>query len=282
MKKTKVKIPAKINLALDVVGVKDGFHMLETLVASVNIFDEIVVKKRTDGKITLTERGIKSGCPLEKNNAYKAAKRYIETFGEKGADIILKKNIPVGGGLGGSSADIAGVLKGLNILFGGNRDIKPLADELGSDSGYMLNGGYAILRGKGDIEEKVNFSDKIYLLIIKEEGQVNSGACYKTFDELGKTFPPSSTLAAKKLEKGDFEKFCSLIKNDLTSSAVKILPNIGKNIDRLKSTLAKAALMTGSGSCSFAVFENKNKRDKAYKKLKKEYGKKLIKANTIV
>ena len=282
MKKTKVKIPAKINLALDVVGVKDGFHMLETLVASVNIFDEIVVKKRTDGKITLTERGIKSGCPLEKNNAYKAAKRYIETFGETGADIILEKNIPVGGGLGGSSADIAGVLKGLNILFGGNRDIKPLADELGSDSGYMLNGGYAILRGKGDIEEKVNFSDKIYLLIIKEEGQVNSGACYKTFDELGKTFPPSSTLAAKKLEKGDFEKFCSLIKNDLTSSAVKILPNIGKNIDRLKSTLAKAALMTGSGSCSFAVFENKSKRDKAYKKLKKEYGKKLIKANTIV
>ncbi len=282
MKKTKVKIPAKINLALDVVGVKDGFHMLETLVASVNIFDEIVVKKRTDGKITLTERGIKSGCPLEKNNAYKAAKRYIETFGETGADIILEKNIPVGGGLGGSSADIAGVLKGLNILFGGNRDIKPLADELGSDSGYMLNGGYAILRGKGDIEEKVNFSDKFYLLIIKEEGQVNSGACYKTFDELGKTFPPSSTLAAKKLEQGDFEEFCSLIKNDLTSPAVKILPNIGKNIDRLKSTFAKAALMTGSGSCSFAVFENKNKRDKAYKKLKKEYGKKLIKANTIV
>jgi hypothetical protein len=162
MKKITVKIPAKINLTLDVVGVRDGFHDIESLCVGVNIYDKITVKKRSDKLVTLKEVGIKAGCEVQNNNAYKSAILFMQTFRTSGVDIIVDKSIPVGAGLGGSSADIAGVLLAMQKLFGVKKDIKPLADSLGSDSGYMLSVRPAIISGRGDkvidLNEKKSFS----------------------------------------------------------------------------------------------------------------------------
>jgi 4-diphosphocytidyl-2-C-methyl-D-erythritol kinase len=76
MKKFTIKVPAKINLTLDVVGVDGKYHNIESLVTSVNVYDTVTVSRRRDGRITVDMRGIPVDCEICDNNAYKAAKLF--------------------------------------------------------------------------------------------------------------------------------------------------------------------------------------------------------------
>ena len=281
MKKITVKIPAKINLSLDVLGTKDKFHEINTLVTSVNVYDTITVEKRVDNRITLTMKGLPVDCDLPDNNAYKAAKLFVETFSVGGVNITIDKKIPVGGGMGGSSADIAGVLRALNELFEVDMDMGKLADNLGSDSRYMLSGGYATLSGRGQIITEQFISKQLYFVIIREDKMASSRACYKAFDQMGKAHKPCTAGVVKALLSGDFEKYVSIAKNDLYAPARSMLPELEHNIYNLKKAGAPIALMTGSGSACYAVFEDKKQRDDAYLKLKPLYEDKVIKAQTV-
>ncbi len=281
MKSVKIKIPAKINLTLDVLGVDEkGYHQLSSLVSSISLYDTIVLKKRKDGEIKLKEKGIKSGCLPTENNAVKAAKLFLQNE-LCGVDIILKKKIPVGGGLGGSSADIAGVLKGLNKLFNAKTDLYGLANALGSDSAYMLNGGLAVLGGRGEKVKKVEGTLKLYLIIIKEKESISAKECYKEFDNQKVLYRPLTENAVQYLTACEYDNFIKSLKNDLTKSAVSFVPKIEENIITLKETGALNALMTGSGSSVYGVFRTKKDRDVAYKKLPALYKKVAIKAETL-
>ncbi|MBQ7236411.1 MAG: 4-(cytidine 5'-diphospho)-2-C-methyl-D-erythritol kinase [Clostridia bacterium] len=282
MKKVTVKVPAKINLTLDVLGVKDGYHELNSLVASINLFDEITIKPRTDGKITLLNKGIVVDCPIIENNAYKAAKLFIDTFGTYGVDIIVNKSIPVAGGLGGSSADIAGVLNALNVLYEINGDMSPLAGDLGSDSTYMLTGGYAVIKGRGDQVEIKDIDKKVYILVITEPAEISARNCYKKFDQKKKSFKPTTEKASTALHEGDLLSALPHLKNDLYLAAVDLVPNIKHNVFNLLKAGANTALLAGSGPSVFGVFLDKKSRDVAYKKLVGLYGDNLIKAETVV
>lgn len=281
MKKVTLKTPAKVNLTLDILGVAGGFHDIKSLVTSISIYDSITVKKRSDSRITLTMQGIPFDCDMFDNNAYKAAALFKERFETCGVDVVIKKGIPVGGGLGGSSADIAGVLNAMEKLFNTGKKMLPLANELGSDSGYMLQGGYAVISGRGD---KISYKDidkKLYFIIIPEKKSVSARASYKAFDKQGKIYKPCTSACEKALKENDFNKYISLAKNDLFSPSAEIVPEIQGNYFALKRAGVPLAMMTGSGSCVYGVFENEKERNKAYKKLFPLYGKTLIKAQSI-
>ncbi|MBQ3493165.1 MAG: 4-(cytidine 5'-diphospho)-2-C-methyl-D-erythritol kinase [Clostridia bacterium] len=282
MKKVTVEIPAKINLTLDITGVKNGYHELNSLVASINIYDVITVCARSDGKINLTMKGLPVDCPIIENNAYKAAKLFIDTFETFGVDITVMKNIPVAGGLGGSSADIAGVLNALNILYDINGDMSPLASDLGSDSTYMLNGGFAVLKGRGDEVDHIGADKKLYVLLITDNAVITSRNCYKKFDENKKMYKPCTAEATTAIYEGDVDKLFTLLKNDLTESASVFAPNVKYNLYNLKKAGAQTALLAGSGPTCYGLFKDKKERDCAYKKLVGLYGKDLIKAQTVV
>lgn len=282
MKKVKVKVPAKINLTLDVLGIDDkGYHMLSSLVSSIDLYDTVILKKRKDKKITLKEKGLKSGCEIEKNNAFKTAKLYAEKYSSCGIDITLKKRIPVGGGLGGSSADISGVLKGLNSLNEKDNDLMPLASALGSDVAFMLNGGLAVIEGKGDTVKPIKKPLNLYMIILTEKESVSAKESYKQFDLDSKTYEGCTAKALNKLYSDDLDEFLSLIKNDLEPASKKLLSKIDKNLKLLYDIGAKKAVMTGSGSAVFGVFESKKKRDTAFKSLPKRIKKSAIKVQTI-
>ena len=280
MKKVKIKARAKINLTLDVLGVTGNYHDIKSLVTSIDLYDQIVIRKRKDTKITLKCKGIPIDCEMTNNNAYKAAKLFIKTFKTSGVDIVINKKIPIGAGLGGSSADIAGVLNGMKELFELDGDLLPLANSLGSDSGYMLTGGYAIITGRGENIANMGVHKTLYLLIVSEEKAISAKASYKAFDKIGKIFDQCTLEAEKALEENDFNKFTSLIKNDLYHGSKEIVSEIQANLLALKKAGAPAAVMTGSGSAVYGVFENKKQRDISYKKLLPLYGNKLIKAQT--
>lgn len=277
MKKTKVKIPAKINLTLDVSGKENGFHNLKSLVASINLYDAITLCKNNSGKITVREKGIKAGCKPEENNAYKTAKIILDKFQGFGVDILIQKQIPVGAGLGGSSADIAGVLVGLDMFLGGTLDLYSLAKSLGSDVNYMMSGGYAVLNGKGDDVEYLGVDKKIYLIILTAKSPITAKDCFKKFDEENTLENPATNLAVDLLIKGD-KKFLSVLKNDLYIPAIKLLPEIEENY-KLLSCYGNA-VMTGSGNAVLGVYYTKKERDGVCKKLKKKKIK-FIKAETI-
>ena len=117
MKNIVINAPAKVNFTLDVLGVEENYHKIKTLVSTIDLYDKITIKKRKDSRIKLVMKGIKVDCEITENNAYKAAKAFIEKYKTLGVDIIVNKKIPVGAGLGGSSADIAGVLNAMEGLY---------------------------------------------------------------------------------------------------------------------------------------------------------------------
>lgn len=280
MDKPKVKIPAKINLTLDVGETKNGFHQITSLVTSINIYDTITVKKRKDNNVTLMEKGIKSGCSVTDNNAYKGARLYKKSLLTTGVDIVLDKKIPVGAGLGGSSADIAGVIIAMENLFEKNADLVQMANELGSDSGYMVKGGVAVLSERGNVIQNYEEPLKLNLLIITEKEGVSTKECYKLSDEMEKT-PSCTSEALEYYLKGDYDKLLSVMKNDLYSASKQLLPSIEENIKALESVGADKAIMTGSGSAVYGIFKSIKKREEAYKKLLPTYGDRLIKAKTL-
>ena len=283
MRRTTVKIPAKINLTLDVVGVKEGFHTLKTLVASISVYDKITVSKRADNKITLCFKGYSPDCALEDNNAYKGANLFIKTFNTAGVDIVIDKGIALCGGMGGSSADIAGVLKAMKKLFGVKESVGALATALGSDAEYMLNGGFAVLEGRGEIITPIKTNAKLYLLLITEEVEkaklVTAKDCYKKFDVKGENYPSQTTAAEQLLKERDYDALFRVLKNDLYPSAKELLPEIETNLAALKNY--GSAVMTGSGATVVGVYKTAKERNCVYKKLKTTYGERVIKAKTV-
>ncbi len=280
MKKVVIKAPAKVNLTLDVLGVENGYHKIKTLVSTIDLYDTITIKKRKDSRINLIMKGVPVNCETTENNAYRAGKAFADKYKTLGVDIIVNKKIPVGAGLGGSSVDIAGVLNGMKRLYE-KEEVLSLANELGSDSGYLLDGGYAVLTGRGDKVDKKDIKEKLYLLIITDDKSITAKESYKLFDKQEKTYKPCTASAEKALKENDFYRFCLILKNDLTSASASKVEEIKANLIALKKAGASAQIMTGSGTAVYGIFPSKGQRQKAYKKLYPLYKKKLIKAQTV-
>lgn len=275
--KIKRRANAKINLTLDILGVEDNFHTLKSLVGEIDLADTIIIKKRKDKKITLKILGANLPCD-QTNNAYKAAKAFMQKFNTCGVDIVVKKKIPIGGGLGGSSADIAGVLNIMKELFNVSESVDEIASKLGSDVNYMLNGGYALLEGRGERVTKINSNLELFLILLPNKKSLTARECYQAFDKRNKFYPQKSDLAVKYIENGDFEGLKKCLKNDLYVSAKVLIPEIGENLKAINTF--ENAVMTGSGSTVYAIFNNRKQRDKEFRRLKKHHN--LIKAKTII
>lgn len=281
MKKVKIKQSAKINLTLDVVGVEGKFHEIRSLVSTIDVYDTIVIKKRKDKKVTLKVKGLDVMCDTPDNNAYKTAKAFMDKFNTKGVNITLIKKILVGAGMGGSSADIAGVLKGMKKLFKITDSLIPIAEELGSDTAYMINGGFAVISGRGEKISKKHVEKPLSLIVVSGQNPISARASYKQFDKLEKEFKPCTDKAYKHLKSGEFDKFCTVAKNDLYQASKLLDDQITANKIVLEKAGAPLAVMTGSGSAVIGVFKDKKPRNRVYRKLKGIYKNQIIKAKTI-
>ena len=261
MESVAVKAYAKINLTLFITGVENGYHMLDSLVASMDLHDKITLKKRKDKQIFVTMHGMGSeSIPHEGNNAVKAGRLFVEAFATCGADITIEKNIPMGAGLGGSSADAAGVLRGLAQLY--NIDdferLKLLADKTGSDTRYMLRGGWARLFNRGNEVKEIDGKLKVHVLLLVPDEAVSTAQCYSAFDKCG-TIGGNSDGAERAVTEGNLKGLADGLCNSLMPAAVTLSGAIKNCIEELKEFSPLAINMTGSGSGVYALFENKEK-----------------------
>ncbi len=254
----RVKAYAKLNLALEITGTSCGYHNLKSLVCTVDLYDVIKLSKRKDGLVSVEMHGLGSdGIPFGDNNAVKAAESYIKRFSTRGADIKIFKNIPMGAGLGGSSADAAGVIRGMAMLYGlgSERELKELADSCGSDTGYMLTGGFAEISGRGNVITPLDLKTRLDFLLALPESGVSTAQCYAEWDKT-----PSHTAccerAADALLKGDKAGLGAALCNDLYAPAARLNGAVKEAYVALKNFAPLGVNMTGSGSGVYALFEN--------------------------
>ena len=267
--KVKQKAYAKINLALNVFKKEGEYHPLESLVTTVDLYDSVTLQRRKDDKITLFAKGnvreyVYNLTPT-KDNAYKAACLYQQAFNTLGVDIVVEKNIPLSSGMGGSSTLAAAVLNAMNKLFDKNESLVELANQLGSDTAFLLNGGTAILRGRGTQIEQLNKIPPLKILALFIDGGVDTAKCFETFDNM----PPSSdysdinklaiSLYSNNIEYGE-------CKNSLQNAACKINDGVYKGLNFLKSLSPSAYFLTGSGSTVCALFNYEGLYDWAKQK----------------
>ncbi len=250
----KIKVNAKINLSLDITGKRaDGYHLLDMVMTSINLYDVITFSKREDKKVTVKYT---SGINYKNDVAIKSANMLIEKYGFTGADIVIEKNIPEKSGLGGSSADSSGVIFGLCKL--NNFPIEKLKVEdilsIGSDVYYMLYGGARRVQGTGEILSKPIKMDRLNFVLLTDNLGVDTALSYKTYNYGFNRFENDKLI--EKLEKGDntaSNYFC----NALYDSSRLLNENIDKKMHILEDLGAKA-FMTGSGSGVLGYFDSEN------------------------
>ncbi|MDE5789254.1 MAG: 4-(cytidine 5'-diphospho)-2-C-methyl-D-erythritol kinase [Clostridia bacterium] len=259
MNYVRVKSYAKINLTLDITGVNGGYHTIDSVVASIDLYDLITVKRRRDRLVSVTMHGEGSeSIPYENNNAARAAELFIARFWTDGVDITVWKNIPMGAGLGGSSADVAGVLNAMAKLYEVNdmRTLKQLADGLGSDSGYMLTGGFARLTGRGDKVERLKSGVRLDIGLLIPKSGVSTAQCYSLCDSTGVNKQFTSDEAQKAVLAGNKEQIGASLSNGLYAAAIRLNGDVEECFNQLKAFDPLGVNMTGSGSGVYAVFEN--------------------------
>ncbi|MFR1554925.1 MAG: 4-(cytidine 5'-diphospho)-2-C-methyl-D-erythritol kinase [Coriobacteriales bacterium] len=260
MNTVKIKSYAKVNLTLDVTGRAGGYHLLDSFVASVDLFDLVCVRKRKDKLVSVTMHGMDGeGIPPERNNALKAGEAFVGRFSTAGADVTVYKNIPMGAGLGGSSADAAGVLNAMAKLYGidDKAALGELADALGSDTRYMLDGGFCRMRGRG---EKLTFlpADKktMHFLLICPKSSVASGECYAEYDR-APLLSSATESCIGAFGRGDIKEAGRYLTNALYPAATRLNSDVEKALKEAQSFFPLGAAMTGSGSGVLALFETK-------------------------
>lgn len=254
----KILAYAKLNLTLDVTGKTGEYHDLDSVAVTINLFDKIIAKKRKDKLVNVTMRGMGSEKLVpEENNAVRAGEAFVKAFSTLGADITIYKEIPMGAGLGGSSADAAGVLNALAKMYAvkDEKKLKELADGLGSDTGYLLRGGLARLRGRG---EKVEFFDdtpEMHFILLCPKSTVSTAECFEKFDAMPPKTGEGRTERWLEAYRGmGVGEAARLFGNDLYESAKSLNGDAETAYTTVKSCSPLGASMTGSGGAAYGLF----------------------------
>jgi 4-diphosphocytidyl-2-C-methyl-D-erythritol kinase len=250
-----VRCNAKVNLYLKVLSERpDGFHDIETVFHSVALHDTLILRP-TGGELTLScdTEGVPTG---PENLALRAAALVLEGTSH-GVHIELKKRIPAGAGLGGGSADAAGALIGLNSLFGLGRsaeDLEAMAESLGADVKFLLNGGCAVGRGKGDDLTGLPTMPSLPVLLALPRLSVSTAWAYGSL-RMGLTSDlVSLNMITSALRSGDTEAVFGLLENDFEGLIFDKYPSVGRIKEDLLGFGAAAALMSGTGPVVFGLF----------------------------
>ena len=256
------KSPCKVNLLLNVLGKRpDGFHELETILHPVNVFDELVMERGGRGIVLSCSE---SSLPTdEKNLVHRAASAFLKTAGTgEGVKIRLEKKIPLAAGLGGGSGNAATTLLGLNELFGkplSGKKLNELAGAIGSDVSFFLQDRPALATGRGEKIQSLEFFPALRgkaILLLHPGFGISTPWAYQNlarFPEALNGRPGRAAELISRLRTNDWPSVANGFHNSLEAPALDKFPILALYQEFLRANGALAALMSGSGSTTFAV-----------------------------
>ena len=275
-----VKSPAKINLHLEIIGKReDGYHELAMIMQNIDLSDYIEFENNQIGEIKL--KSDSKDLSLDEDNLIIKAANYIKDISknkELGANIFLKKNIPIGAGLAGGSSNAAATLVGLNKLWALDLDydtIFILSAKLGSDVPFFIEGGCQFCFGRGEILEKYSSNFDFGVILLKNPNisistvdtykKYSQEFCPKYFTETEKTNKIRNDLRVNGFNDFKFSEQRINVKNDLQVIVERENNSVKKALyllSNLQNCLSFS--MSGSGPTCFALFKDINKASEVF------------------
>lgn len=267
-----MKARAKINLNLLVLNKReDNYHNIKSVFQKINLYDEMLVKKSNTFELQTNIEELNN----KDNIIYKAYEKLKNKYDNiTGVIVKLKKNIPMQAGLAGGSTDCASFILCMNKLFDLNlskQEMEDLGKSLGADVVPCFYNKALLVEGIGDKITKLNTNFKYYILIIKPKMSNSTKKMYEKLDSKNEIQQDDNTnkiICA--LEKNNIEELGNNLYNVFEKASDEI-----KTIENIKEEFIKngalGSLMTGSGSCIYGLFENKENAKNAYNILKENY-----------
>lgn len=266
------KVRAKVNLSLNILDKReDGYHNIVSIFQKISLYDEIYVTK-TDKHNDINIMPEIPEIKKEENIVFKAYKELKKRFNQiQGIDVILKKNIPMQAGLGGGSSDCGAFIECVDKLYNlnlTNQEKIDIGKKLGADVPATFFDKPVLARGIGEKTEEIDSNFKYYIVVIKPKFVCNTKEMYKKIDE-GKEIT----------QKYNSEKIKEALENKnldaITENLYNVFETAVKESTKIKNDIisagAKNALLAGSGSCFFGIFEDKKDAKIGYNKLKQKY-----------
>ncbi len=278
----KLKAPAKINLSLSILGkLENNYHQVKTVYTQISLFDLIEIEEIKSELIEIKVNW--KGVPVDETNLVWQAVELIKqkTGVKKGVRIKLKKQIPVGSGLGGGSSDAAVVLKGLNKFWELGLSLNKLvviSKKIGADVAYQLMGGVKLEAQGGDRAGRFENLGKLpegYLVICVPEIKRSSQQAYQEVDytKIGKNDLFDLVRAVKKR---DLKMIGENLHNDFEIWTISKFPEVKVIKEKMIKKGAEGALMSGKGLAVFGLFKTKIEASRAWRELKKDYNKSYL------
>ncbi len=252
---------AKVNLSLEVLGKRaDGFHEIETILQTIDLADRMRVELTNDGRVEIACET--PGIPTDESNlCHRAVVAMRARAGRSlGARIALEKRIPAGAGLGGGSANAAGVILAVNQGLGlelPEKILMKIAAGIGSDVPFLLRGGTMVGRGRGEVLTPIEPMKAGYFVIVKPEVSIPTAWVYSNLSFRLTRHRPRLNLRAVSAVLARFPKAEWPYRNALETVVFPAYPSVAKLWEELVSERPCFASMTGSGSALFAVFDRK-------------------------
>lgn len=267
-----LKSYAKLNLAINVNGVReDGYHDLDMIMVPLKLFDFIEMERLNykDTYVVCDELDLEIG-------RYNLVTHTINKLREKynfptNYLVTIHKEIPIKAGLGGGSSNAATVLKAVikdNKIKADQQDLVDLSKSIGADVPYFLYNTPARVRGIGEIVDPIKVKCKYHVLLVKPSEGLDTKLVFAECDRHERNNTDIEALI-EALRTGNDNEIAKLMKNALEDAAISMLPEIKKIKDSLHNDGLNMVMMSGSGSCVFALSRSRFKLLKLYNKYKK-------------
>ena len=267
MEQISLKAYAKINLALDVTGVREnGYHEVRMIMQSIGLYDQIELEKTAEEGFFLAANV--DSLPVDgRNLMVRAAQLLFEAFSLPGGlSMKLDKHIPVAAGLAGGSADAAAVLYGIAQLYELPLSLPELQNygvRIGADVPFCLLQHTALAEGIGEVLTPLPPCPDCFIVLAKPAVSVSTKEVYQKLDLLEITEHPDVDGMIGALKAGDLHGITGKFANVLEAVTIPMHPEIREIKRILKENGALNALMSGSGPTVFALFETEKEAERA-------------------
>jgi 4-diphosphocytidyl-2-C-methyl-D-erythritol kinase len=254
---------AKLNLVLHVGARRaDGLHPLCSLVASIDLADELIAEPKESGEDSVECEGVPGD-----NLAARALAEFRSRAGNElpPLAVTIRKRVPVAAGLGGGSADAAATLRIANRLAGdplGREELLRLAADLGSDVPAQLEPRHALVQGGGERIEPAELPPMAAVLLPDDTG-LSTGAVYAELDRLEGARDSLDPEPLQRLSDAAPEQLAAALDNDLQAAALSLRPDLEQRLEALRAAGALGAAVSGSGPTCFGLFSDRAAAERA-------------------
>ena len=274
MNKLILKARAKVNLSLDVTGIReDGYHEMKMINHSIDLHD-VLSFEACDAGIWLTSN--QDSIPLdERNLVIKAAQKLLHQFDvEQGVKIHLEKRIPAQAGLAGGSSDAAATLKALNVLWQlglSQSQLLAIGVTIGADVPYCLVGGTALVEGIGEKITPIKDLPQLAVLVVKPDIDIATPWAFKKLDSVTIENHPDIAAIIELLENDDYDRLNASLGNVFETIVAAAYPEIAAIKKAMLKQGALAAIMTGSGSTVIGYYRDQELAVRSWQQFKEKY-----------